>query len=348
MRHVSRIRFAAALAIAAAVGVAAPAASAQECTGLGAAKAAVCTEAVAQLKVLETAWPAAAATGEPCAAARAVIRLRGLVHGLKSAGGTLPYLAAEFDIRSEPVSAGDVEYARSLLFHAEDDEVTLSVEEGLPDNALPPGTCRATDTVLVKVEAAATAVAKAIAAYNKPALTEGAAALNKLSDTWLWVITDGFGQFPWERAFNDVVHRAPMSIYALPKVEWILLHPSVGAEFSGSSSFSETRANGSLFIEPIGFVRYRFQVDKTTRHYWGLSALVVLGSNVPPGYGALLRYDTYAIGVVNHPKTGANRGPGARSWGVTATVELFERLQAARKKLGAAEARVRGYVEAEK
>jgi hypothetical protein len=324
------------LVLAAAAGTA----RADDCAGLDVAKKTVCDEAAGQIRILESSWPAAARTGRPCAPARVILRLGGLVGGIKSAG---PYLALEFAAHTDSIPYDGSTYSRSVLFLAEDDEVELSAENGLPLDSRPSGTCLARDDERTAITEAARAVETAITGYNKPALGQGAAQLKKLSDTWMWVITDGFGQFPWERVFNDLVHRRPLSIYRLPTIEWVLLHPSVGAEITSGSDFSETRAKGALLIESLGFVRYRFRIDQQKRHYLGASLLLVLREELSPGYGALFRYDRYSIGVVRHTSTSASGTGRDPTWGVTATVELLERLQAARTKLKTAEQRARSY-----
>ncbi|MEO6221690.1 MAG: hypothetical protein ABIP90_00465 [Vicinamibacterales bacterium] len=233
------------------------------------------------------------------------------------------------------------EAQRMELFAGQPDAVVLELEEGAPEQ---PSACYARAN-RAALSATAAAVSKAVLAYNQPGLAAGAVNLQKLANTWSWVITEGFGQYPWERAFNDLVHRpGDASLIAdLPRLEWVVIHPSVGLTVSGLKALRESRGQTAVFIEPVGFVHYRFNVVEESRSYWGASSLVVLTQNASPAIGGLLRFNRYSIGAARHLRSGGVNG----RWAVTATMELLERLQPARKKLkkaGAeAEARAPGH-----
>ena len=302
------------------------AAQSPRCAGLSDAKKPVCEAALAAehtLADLRVKVPAS------CALAPVGGRVERLLSELPVADGLL---SEEFVARTAPVRAGGVEFEQTVLFAGDADVVVLSVEDGAPrDRAV----CYAADAERASLTEVAGAIAGAIAEYNKPMLVSGAAQLRKLADTWSWIVTDGFGQFPWERAFNDLTHRKPLSIYHLPKMEWVLLHPGVGVELTRLDDLRESRGQTVLFVEPIGFVRYNFDVRSEKRRYWGASLLVVATDDSPPGIGGLLRYNKYSVGAVRHLRSKDAGG----HWAMTATVELLERTQSARRKLQLAKAR---------
>lgn len=280
-------------------------------------------------------------------ACRVIERERTVVDNLKAAAGGVEHCAltrtgARLDRILSDVVTGtgtisvgftlgtiDATGQRSELFPGAPDAVVIEL---LEDGATAPSSaCLASEhrSVLLSV---AGAVSAAVGSYNQPLLEAGAEGLRKLADTWSWIITDGFGQYPWERAFNDLVHRKPnVSLIAdLPSLEWVLLHPSVGLTVSGVSALRESRGQTAFLLEPFGFTRYRFDVLEEKRSYWGASSLVVVTEGLPPAVGGLLRLNQYSFGVVRH--LGGNDGVDGQ-WAVTATVELLERLQPARKKI---------------
>lgn len=313
--------------------IAGPAAAGQsaQCTGLSDSKKPICEAAVAAqttIADLRVKVPAS------CALEPVADRADRLLSELPIADGLL---SEEFVARTSAVRAGGLEFEQTVLFVSDPDVVVLSVEDGGPRNA---AVCYAMDAERVPLTNVVGAIAVAVAEYNKPMLVFGAAQLRRLANTWSWIVTDGFGQFPWERAFNDLTHRKPLSIYRLPKMEWVLLHPGVGVELTQLDELRESRGQTVLFIEPIGFVRYNFNLRSEKRRYWGASLLVVATDDSPPGIGGLLRYNKYSVGAVKHLRSGQEQG----QWAMTATVELLERTQSARKKLQQAKTRAEAEV----
>lgn len=300
-----------------------PAAARQQtdCSTLSPSARTVCDEAAKALATTTT-LKQSVESANACSLDRVGARLNELLQGLS----VVAQLPEDFRVQTAAVRQGGIEFEKKLLFYAEPEEVVVSLEDGAkPD----PSDCVVDPKQRAELEAALAPVAKAIAAYNKPLQVQGAAQLRKLANTWSWIITDGFGQFPWERLVNDLVHREPMSIYQLPKTEWVVVHPSAGVTLTGLSDLDDVRGNMALFVEPIGFVRYSFNVDSEERTYWGASGLVVVTENAPLAIGALLRYNKYSVGAARGLRSGEDGG----AWQFTATVELLERLQPARKKL---------------
>ena len=300
-----------------------PAAARQagNCSTLAADAKAVCEAAVKALATTRTLRMSVGLLNS-CSLERVDARLNELLEGL-SVVGQLP---EDFRVQTAAVTQGGTEFQKRFRFYGEPEEIVDSLEAGLLPN---PSDCVVDPKQRADLEAALSPLVRAIAAYNKPLQVRGALQLRKLANTWSWVITDGFGQFPWERLVNDLVHRAPMSIYQLPKTEWVVVHPSVGVTLTGLKDLDDVRGHMALFVEPLGFVRYSFDVDSEARKYWGASGLVVVTENTPLALGALLRYNKYSIGAARSLRSGEDGG----TWQVTATVELLERLQPARKKL---------------
>lgn len=270
------------------------------------------------------------ASSELCGVTRLSERLEILVSDAEALASSKARLMLPDDFAPIDTSVPGSEAKVRSVFHGESYEVQLITADGVPPG-IPATVCFIKSSLAATLDQTATAVSGAVRAYNQPMLVDGAAALERLSDTWQWIITDGFGQFPWERAVSDAFSRSRVSPYDLPKAQLVLAHPSVGTEVSGGKRFTDFRNRASFFFEPIGFVRYRFNVPKSSHSYWGLSALLVLNADQAPGVGGLIRMNKFALGAVRHMKD-ARSGEPAR-WAVTATVELLERVQSARKKL---------------
>ena len=309
---------------------AAPAtASAQDCTTFTGTKQQICTAAVDVrngLAALRGAEPSS------CVLAPVSRRLDILFAELAPATGLFP---VDFQTRTSLRVSSGLEITQEELFVGDADSVVFDDDS----SGRSAGVCYASDKAGDELRKPLLALSKAMAAYKQPLMIEGAAHLRRLANTWTWIITDGFGQYPWERAFNDLVHRDTLSIYRLPKIEWVLVHPSVGMEVRDFDGWKDVRAQTALFVEPAGFIRYRFNVDDESRSYWGASVLVVITDDTTPAVGGLVRYNTFALGVVRHLKPDSLN---ERKWAVVATVELLERTQAARKKLRDAQARAAG------
>ncbi len=288
--------------------------------GVNDARGVVC-RVVAQERTFILEQQKAPSGANSCALVRTGGRIERLIGEVAGGTGVLPVY---FTVRTVGADG-----ERRELFAEEPDAVVIDVEEG----ASPPaGACVAGDHRDAVLQVVA-AVGRAVHGYNQPFLQQGAGQLRKLANTWSWVISDGFGQYPWERLFNDVVHRDPEGpgiIEHLPRYEWVLLHPSVALAMSGLKELRTSRGQTAFLIEPLGFIRYRFKLDEEKGSYWGASALLVATENQPPAVGGLLRFNKYSFGVARHlsDSTGAKR-----RWTITATVELLERLQPPRKEV---------------
>ena len=145
---------------------------------------------------------------------------------------------------------------------------------------------------------------------------ETIAHLSALAGRWDNFISDGYSQFPWELAINSLLRRA--TTYEPPKYHWILLHPSLGAEVSGSSVKRLLR-NDALVVEGLGLLRYN--ADHT--RYLGVSAVTTLarGSTATVGVYAHLWYPQMAAGYAWRSASGTE----ARRTAVV-SVDLYQFL----------------------
>lgn len=92
---------------------------------------------------------------------------------------------------------------------------------------------------------------------------------------------------------NDEYADAPSPI------QWVFLRPSALAamKFKGQTG---SQVDVALAVEPIGFVRY---LDRDQSKKWiGVSALVAVSNDNGIGFGGVLRYNNYVVGVARHKK----------------------------------------------
>ena len=127
-------------------------------------------------------------------------------------------------------------------------------------------------------------------------LTPYAKQVWKRADAYEAYLTNGLPMWPWELAINSWGEDYEDLFRGPPRWQWVVMRPSAGVEIFWPSR-KEAELEASLAIEPIGFVRYT-DLDNY-REWWGLSALVTLGSaDNGVGLGGLIRYNNYALGIV--------------------------------------------------
>ena len=115
------------------------------------------------------------------------------------------------------------------------------------------------------------------------------------------LLNNGLPMWPWENYVNG--RRLGMSdAEPLFTTQWIVMRPSAALQFS-TRSRADAKLNASLAIEPIGFVRY---TDRTYKSWWGASAVLSVNSEAGVGYGALLRYDKFTLGLTLHKSSKPN------------------------------------------
>lgn len=120
--------------------------------------------------------------------------------------------------------------------------------------------------------------------------------LDERSTSWEAYLKNGLPMWPWELVVNSWGEDYHDLAAGPPRWQWVVMRPSAGFEIYWPNRKDAT-LEASVAVEPIGFVRYTDV--KTYRQWWGLSALVTLGSDDNGvGLGGLLRYNNYALGVV--------------------------------------------------
>lgn len=78
------------------------------------------------------------------------------------------------------------------------------------------------------------------------------------------------------------------------KWQLVVLRPSIGLGLNTHNAFGESKAEATLGIEPIGYLKY---TKDNYSAYWGVSLLVTGGDDVGFGYGVLARYNNYVLGI---------------------------------------------------
>ena len=114
------------------------------------------------------------------------------------------------------------------------------------------------------------------------------------------LLLDGLPMWPWELYLNGRLFGMHSLESPVPKYQVVFFRPSVGMEITWPSQ-EEAKAEASIGVEPIGFVRY---TGSDYKNWWGASALVTLGTaDHGAGLGVLGRYNNYAVGVTKRKNT---------------------------------------------
>jgi hypothetical protein len=126
--------------------------------------------------------------------------------------------------------------------------------------------------------------------------------LDALASRWDHFVGEGLSQFPWELALNSALYNP--ATYEPPGRQWILLHPSLGAEVAGRDVKSLQRVD-ALVVEALGAVWYN--ADRT--RYAGASAVTTLasGANASLGVYTHLWWPQLMAGYVWRSDPVANR-----------------------------------------
>lgn len=121
-----------------------------------------------------------------------------------------------------------------------------------------------------------------------------AEALNARVERWDNFSQKGYSMLPHELLINSWLPRGLTGRRDLepPRVQWILAHPSVGAQMASNSfkSLSELRRIDVLAVEGFGFLVYGPQ----RAHYGGLTGVVTFPSSTGPGgAGVMAHYSAW-------------------------------------------------------
>lgn len=110
------------------------------------------------------------------------------------------------------------------------------------------------------------------------------------------LIRNGLPMWPWELWLNGK-RLGKSDADPLFDTQLVFLRPTAGVEIN-TRSREDANLEGSLMLEPIGFVKYL--EDSRYSRWWGVSAVVTASTRQGMGYGALLRYGRFSAGLTLH------------------------------------------------
>jgi hypothetical protein len=112
------------------------------------------------------------------------------------------------------------------------------------------------------------------------------------------ILKNGLAMWPWELWLNS--QRVSTDDKPLFRTQWVVMRPTAGIEVD---TYSQATADlqASVALEPLGFVRYR---GEGYAHWWGASLVITATTNRGAGYGALVRWDNYVLGITRHKGQG--------------------------------------------
>lgn len=122
-------------------------------------------------------------------------------------------------------------------------------------------------------------IARALTLVDAENRARTVATLDALASRWESYTSNGYSQLPWELALNSAFRKR--SDWEPPAYQWILMHPSIGTEASGTR-WTELQRTDLALLEVAGFLAYNGERDR----YWGLSAITAFASDAPVGAGA--------------------------------------------------------------
>lgn len=106
----------------------------------------------------------------------------------------------------------------------------------------------------------------------------------------------GLPMWPWEMWLNGFLVPDDFNAPA-PKRQWVFFRPNLSpALVTGSAE--DTGLDFGLTLE-VGHVWYR---KKDYSSWWGLSVMAAVTDDEGAGYGGLLRWDDYTLGVAHHDR----------------------------------------------
>ena len=131
--------------------------------------------------------------------------------------------------------------------------------------------------------------------HELPAMKARAEILAKASRDAEDLLKNGLAMWPWELWLNGL-RLSERDADPLFRTQWVVFRPSAGIEIDLRNRASAD-LQASVMLEPLGFVRYR---GDSYAHWWGASLVVTSSTNRGAGFGALLRWDNYVIGLTRH------------------------------------------------
>lgn len=115
--------------------------------------------------------------------------------------------------------------------------------------------------------------------------------------TYERMVFDGLAMWPWEMWLNGKFvpsdFKQPAPLYQLA---FLRPNASPALKFDGTEN---SEIDYGFTFEPIGYIRY---LDDSYKKWWGVSTLITATNDNGIGYGALLRWDQFTLGVAYHEK----------------------------------------------
>jgi hypothetical protein len=153
--------------------------------------------------------------------------------------------------------------------------------------------------------------------------------LDRAVAAWDAFNTTGYAQYPWELLLN----RPPDGLMP-PRVQWIVMHPSVGLELVGTGDPRSMRRVDTILLEPLGVLRY----TDDRRFYAGVSFLASLSSSERIGLGPMIHLGQFLkLGYVF--RSADDNAESGRD-GVVVTADLLQLLAGAPAVYRSAQERV--------
>ena len=136
----------------------------------------------------------------------------------------------------------------------------------------------------------------ALAAREAPAKQAQWNTLKKQAMDHEDLLRNGLPMWPWELWLNGK-RLGKSDADPLFNTQIVFMRPTAGVEVN-TRSRELANLEGSLLLEPVGFVRY-FD-DSRYSKWWGVSAVMTATTGQGMGYGALFRYGRYSAGLTLH------------------------------------------------
>lgn len=155
--------------------------------------------------------------------------------------------------------------------------------------------CEKIEQYQVDMASASLVVAVILARRDIPAFAARAEAIATQSRKHENLVKNGLPMWPWELWLNGK-RLGEGDASPLFRRQIVFMRPSAGVEINTRDQQS-ANMDASLALEPLGFVQY---ADDSYSSWWGLSAVVTTTTGQGMGYGVLLRYNNYAVGLTRH------------------------------------------------
>jgi hypothetical protein len=184
-------------------------------------------------------------------------------------------------------------------FDVAPDGNTEKIFRAAPADTITISCAAAVPQYLIDVATAALLAERIRVEHELPAMKARAAVLEKAARDAEDLLKNGLAMWPWELWLNGL-RLSEKDADPLFRTQWVVLRPSAGIEIDLRSQASAD-LQASVMLEPLGFVRYR---GDSYAHWWGASLVLTSSTRRGAGFGALLRWDNYVIGLTRHKGQG--------------------------------------------